>query len=54
VALPKTDFDTLEGGRHTGELYLADINVPPALYGEPSLKIDVGPIFAEDDIVRLR
>ena len=53
LALPKSGFDTPEGRNHVGELYLADISVPPALYGQPSLGIDVGPIFAEDDIVRL-
>jgi NAD(P)H-hydrate epimerase len=53
LALPKTGFDTQEGRKHVGELYLADISVPPALYGEPSLGIEVGPIFAQDDIVRL-
>jgi hypothetical protein len=34
-----------------GELYLADISVPPELYTEPALGLTVGPIFAESDIV---
>ena len=36
-----------------GELYLADISVPPDLFSEPGMKIEVGAIFAKDDIVRL-
>jgi hypothetical protein len=34
-----------------GELYLADISVPPALYA--GLGLQVGHIFAQADIVRL-
>jgi len=37
-----------------GELYLADIGVPPALYAKEPLSLTVGPIFAAGDIVRLR
>ena len=36
----------------TGELYLADISVPPGLY-EEALGIEVGPLFAESEILRL-
>jgi hypothetical protein len=36
-----------------GELYLADISVPPALYAEPALQLKVGSIFAQSDIIRL-
>ncbi|MCZ7667898.1 MAG: hypothetical protein M5U34_12225 [Chloroflexi bacterium] len=44
----------MSGGRGiVGELYLADIGVPPDLYGEPGLDLEVGSIFAKDDIVRL-
>ncbi len=35
-----------------GELYLADIGVPPQLYA--SLGLEVGPLFAQDEILRLR
>ena len=34
--------------------YLADIGVPPQLYSSASLGLKVGPVFAKDDIVRLR
>ena len=37
---------------YVGELYLADISVPPQLY--KSLGLDVAPIFAEGEIIRLR
>ncbi|MEI2691732.1 MAG: hypothetical protein V9H69_19345 [Anaerolineae bacterium] len=36
-----------------GELYLADISVPPALYAGPALELRVGQIFAHSDIVQL-
>ncbi|MBE2201913.1 MAG: NAD(P)H-hydrate epimerase [Anaerolinea sp.] len=39
---------------HVGELYLADIGVPPALYAAPALQLTVGAIFATSDIVRVR
>jgi hypothetical protein len=38
---------------HVGERYLADISVPPSLYNKPALGLEVGPIFATGDIVRL-
>lgn len=37
-----------------GELYLADISVPPELYAEEVLGLEVGSLFAKDDIVPLR
>ncbi len=53
LALPKTGL-CAEGARvNTGELYLADIGVPPELYAEPALALSVGPIFAHDDVIRL-
>ena len=36
------------------ELYMADIRVPPSLYAEPRLGLGIGPLFAQEDIVRLR
>lgn len=38
---------------YVGELYLADISVPPELYREPALGLKVGNIFASSDVVRL-
>ncbi len=51
LALPKTGLVASAAAEHLGELYLADISVPPALYS--ALGITVGPIFARCDIVRL-
>jgi NAD(P)H-hydrate epimerase len=53
LALPKEGLRYETGHGVAGELYLADIGVPPDLYSEPALGIDVGAIFANDDIVRL-
>ena len=36
-----------------GELYLADISVPAALYAEAPLDLAVGAIFARGEILRL-
>ena len=53
LALPKTGFCAKGARANTGELYLADIGVPPELYAEPTLALSVGPIFARDDVIRL-
>ena len=53
LALPKEGLRYETGKGIVGELYLADISIPPDLYGEPDIEIDVGAIFAKDDIVRL-
>jgi NAD(P)H-hydrate epimerase len=54
LALPKEGLRAPGAERYVGELYLADIGVPPSLYGGPGLGFAVGPIFAESDILRLR
>jgi len=54
LALPKEGLRATGAERHVGELYLADIGVPPSLYGGPGLGLSVGPIFAESDILRIR
>jgi NAD(P)H-hydrate epimerase len=51
LALPKDGLRAAPA--QVGELYLADISVPPELYGEPTLALPVGPIFAQDDVIRL-
>ncbi len=53
LALPKEGLRTPGVGDQLGELYLADISVPPSLYAEPALAIEVGHIFAQSDIIRL-
>ncbi len=54
LALPKAGlrFPGLE--TQVGELHLADISVPPSLYVEPTLALQVGPFFAQSEILRLR
>lgn len=54
LALPKVGLRAPSAAPYVGELYLADIGVPTALYAVPSLGIQVGPVFATRDIVRLR
>ncbi len=53
LALPKTGLRAELAKEYVGELYLADIAIPPELYAEPSLGLDVGPVFAPDAIIRL-
>ena len=53
LALPKEGLRHPDAAWNVGELYLGDISVPPQLYGRPPLELDVGPIFAESDVVRL-
>ena len=53
LALPKDGLGADGVADHVGELYLADISVPPGLYARPPLDLEVGPVFARDDIVRI-
>ncbi|MCH8062337.1 MAG: NAD(P)H-hydrate epimerase [Chloroflexi bacterium] len=53
LALPKEGLRSEEAKAKVGELYLADIGVPPSLYSRPPLELAVGPIFAEQQILRL-
>lgn len=54
LALPKEGLLSTETKEYVGELYLADISIPPELYRKPSLDLQVAHIFAQSDIVRLR
>ena len=54
LALPKVGLRAQGVEAYVGELYLADISVPPSLYAEPALALEVGPLFAESEILRLR
>lgn len=51
LALPKTGLMAESARDVVGELYLADISVPPELY--QALGLHVGPIFAKETIIRL-
>jgi len=53
LALPKTGLLVPEAKAFVGELYLADIGVPSSLYTKIDKNFDVGPIFAESDILRI-
>ncbi|MCH8901085.1 MAG: hypothetical protein IIC88_02190, partial [Chloroflexi bacterium] len=52
LALPKTGLGASEARERLGELYLADLSVPPALYRR--LGLEVEPLFAEDAVVLLQ
>jgi NAD(P)H-hydrate epimerase len=54
LALPKAGLIAPGVEKQVGELYLADISVPPGLYAKPGLGIRIGPVFAQEEIIRLR
>lgn len=51
LALPKVGLLRMQAARSVGELWLADISVPRQVYAR--LGIDVGPLFAESDLIRV-
>jgi NAD(P)H-hydrate epimerase len=51
LALPKIGLRAAR--EYVGELFLANIGVPPGLYAHPSLNLHVDHIFRFDDIVQL-
>ncbi len=53
LALPKQGLYEREAKKFRRELYLGDISVPPALYAEPSLGLDVDVIFKESDVIKI-
>jgi NAD(P)H-hydrate epimerase len=53
LALPKTGLLTPEARPFVGNLFLADISVPPELYAAPSLGFQVASPFRFDTIVQL-
>lgn len=53
LALPKEGLRMAGIEEHVGELYLADISVPPELYAGPDLGLTVGSLFAREDIIRI-
>lgn len=53
LALPKTGLLAPGAAEWTGELYLADIGIPAEVYREPGLGLEVGPLFARQEILRL-
>ncbi|GAB4270275.1 MAG: hypothetical protein Kow0080_14580 [Candidatus Promineifilaceae bacterium] len=53
LALPKEGLRSPNVIAYIGELYLANISVPPELYTAPTLQLTVAPLFTQSDIVRL-
>jgi NAD(P)H-hydrate epimerase len=53
LALPKEGLRASGVSEHVGELYLADISVPPSLYKGAKLALEVGPLFYSSDIIQL-
>ena len=53
LALPKFGLSAPANSSHVGDLYCADISVPPALYSRLDPPIAVPLLFAKSDIVRL-
>lgn len=53
LALPKEGLRTATAEPFVGELYLADISVPPSVYSADALQLTVAPLFAQDEIIRL-
>jgi NAD(P)H-hydrate epimerase len=51
LALPKQGFRAPAARTQVGELYLADIGVPPETYA--GLGLAVGPLFSHQEILRL-
>lgn len=54
LALPKTGFQNPDAAEYLGELYLGDLSIPAELYSRPPLNFQVGSIFAEDEILRIK
>lgn len=53
LALPKAGLFRTAGRPYVGELYLADIGVPPEVYAAPSLGLGVISPFGANSIVKL-
>lgn len=51
LALPKQGLLSPDARKFVGDLYLADISVPPELYA--NMGIVVPPLFAESDLIRV-
>jgi hypothetical protein len=51
LALPKVGVLRPEAARSVGELWLADVSVPPHTYAR--FDIDPGSLFTESDLIRI-
>jgi hypothetical protein len=53
LAMPKPGLQSAALAPWVGDLYCADLGVPPALYAEPSVAIADPPVFWAGDVVAL-
>lgn len=53
LALPKEGLRSPEAKPLVGELYLADIGVPPELYANETLGLQLDAIFAQNELLRI-
>ena len=53
LALPKTGMLKAGNAKNVGQLFCADLSVPPKLYASMHLPAQAGEIFLQNDIVRL-
>ncbi|OLS24909.1 MAG: Bifunctional NAD(P)H-hydrate repair enzyme Nnr [Candidatus Heimdallarchaeota archaeon LC_3] len=53
LALPKVSMFKDESKPYFGELYLADISVPPMLYKSEKINLDVDFLFRKNDIIKI-
>lgn len=51
LALPRKGLLVREARRYVGNLFLADIGIPPVLYRD--IGIEVGNIFKDETVVRI-
>ncbi|MCL4105564.1 UNVERIFIED_CONTAM: hypothetical protein GTU68_057439 [Idotea baltica] len=54
LALPKVGLLSHSARPMAGELFLADISVPPTMYNTPGLPFEVAHIFSDGDIIKIR
>ena len=54
LGLPKAGLLQQRSGEVTGELYLADIGIPPELYAKMGLEIDTRKLFEKEWLIKLR
>ena len=54
LALPKCGLDAPAAESAVGELFLADIGIPPSLYDQVGVNGDVTALFAQRDRIQLR
>jgi len=54
LALPKCGLDAPAAQSAVGDLYLADVGIPPSLYDQLDLSGDATGLFAEQDLLQLR